>query len=160
MHPVRRLLGIVGLGLMGFSLLLAWKYADLPQGREKKTYLELPNSISIIPVENTEFVPGPVDKVKIGYYTYKIKWVTKYMDDCIPGQLDDGCTDNEHSVIRITIHVDLKHQQSALLHEMLHAIVDTSSARASSEGVAELSPLLLEVMHDNPEVMKFLMEKE
>jgi hypothetical protein len=96
--------------------------------------------------------------VKVGVHTYLVGRRTKRELSGCTGECDfDSLTIFIRKGIRRT------KAQETLLHEVLHACADPSSlkkeAQVEEDFVNILSPHLLQVMQDNPDLMAYLTSK-
>lgn len=76
----------------------------------------------------------------------------------------NGGTNFNNRVIAIDGNITLDGQRETLLHEVLHCTLDLTGLRSMGKDeeenlVASLSPWLLMVLRDNPELVKFLCAK-
>jgi hypothetical protein len=118
------------------------------------------------------------DSIKVGHRTYKVLWLLS--EEWKAHDLEDdhrGLTDHAAQVIHVRLdfegseaHKDML--QEVLTHEVLHCVVNTSmmwnmweatkSERDDFPSVEEWfvgiqAPLLVQIYHDNPEYMKWVL---
>lgn len=95
-------------------------------------------------------------KVKVGPHIYQIKMVTNMNYE--HGSM--GITAIDKTTISIDSNSSLTQQEDTLIHEILHTIqhqvnfLDTRDHEIEEKGVARLTPLLLQVIRDNPKIFK------
>ncbi len=102
--------------------------------------------------------------VKVGPHTFKIRCDRKGMDKVCRSESSDllGHTDTTH--LSITIEPDQAPGQlrDTLLHELLHAICDTTGLAHSWEqsneedAIRRISPMLLDTLRSSPKLVEFL----
>ena len=94
------------------------------------------------------------DQIKVGCHVYVVQRKTKQqMPDCI------GECDFDNLQISVRKSLRLSKAQETLLHEALHACTDPSLKEGKSreeDFVNTVSPVLLQVLKDNPELVKYL----
>ena len=97
-------------------------------------------------------------KVEVSPFRYTVYYSPVTLDDKT-GMLD---TDTRTVVVDGTISE--QSQQEVLLHELLHAIIDTTAIRGQEKDeeeklVAALSPPLLQLLRSNPTLVGFLLDR-
>lgn len=111
------------------------------------------------------------ESVKVGPHTYSVgnddrelRIAGREMDADLIGHSD-------HVHLRITVESGLAHslEQETVLHEVLHCVFSITNLadelNEKDEGneekfIQRISPLLLQVIQENPELMRYLYEKE
>lgn len=93
-------------------------------------------------------------EIKVGCHVYSVLRKTKQqMPDCL------GECDFDNLQISVRKSLRLSKAQETILHETLHACTDPSlkEGKAREEDfVNTVSPVLLQVLKDNPELVKYL----
>jgi hypothetical protein len=95
--------------------------------------------------------------IRIGAYTYRVKMEKPNEDNAAAViRYDEG-------VIVITPETTETRIQELLLHEILHGCTRTATGRPQGTKeetlISLLAPALLATMQDNPDAIKFLMER-
>ena len=100
-------------------------------------------------------------EIKIGQFAY-----TVVEDDLQDADGQKGCTYAQLGQIRISPYLSQSQRRATLLHEALHGcadfagFVDDKIKYTEEEFVTRLSPILLTMMAENPELMKELCEAQ
>lgn len=101
-------------------------------------------------------MPGPKlpSSITVGAYTYEVG---------VRETADEGSVVNESQIITVAPNRGPDATADSLLHECLHALFYISGTRAAGIGtkteeqlVTALSPLLLQLLRDNPKLVDFL----
>lgn len=105
----------------------------------------------------------PPKHIKVGPYRYKVTWDAKGMEpfqDHSPNAY--GFSDHRQSRIAIAPNQSESSKRDTLLHEVLHCVTfvmgmgKTIEEMPEEELVLRLSPQLLSVLRDNPELLSYL----
>lgn len=91
--------------------------------------------------------------VKVGPFVYDVEWVT--------GLADEGTLSTTDLRLLLATNAAIPRVKEAALHEILHAVIDLTPLRAKNKDeeedmVAALSPLLFQVLRDNPDFVKWV----
>lgn len=100
----------------------------------------------------------------VGPYTYKINYVDNINFVIDPNGISDSQKDGftVHHKQQIYISTDMYHDMMSdtLLHEMMHVILRAIAAYddddEEEELVSRVTPILLQVIRDNPELIDFI----
>lgn len=102
----------------------------------------------------------PPTRVKIGAHSWKVSELVEIEAD----QWLFGRTRPRWSLIEITKGQSASQKRDTVLHEVLHAIIEQGSTfiedHVEEALVRDISPLLLGVLRENPNLLKFLLDKE
>ncbi len=97
--------------------------------------------------------------VKVGSHTYSVL-VKNKREMTEKGQLQDGLCLSGQLEIWIRCRMKLSYAQDTLLHEVLHACVHPSlsskETTTEEEFITQSTPVLLGVLQDNPDLVKYL----
>lgn len=114
-------------------------------------------------------MPRP-ETVRIGFYTYTIDENEDSLNDILSADEREegnveilGCCNQRLLKISIAPDLPLKRQQEVIWHEVSHAVQDLAGIQGSYNMTAEaaigsLSTLQLMVLHENPDLVQFLLE--
>ena len=98
--------------------------------------------------------------VKVGTHVYSILRKTNAQMPVIDGEKPHGCCDFNGLQILIAKGLRKSKAKEFLLHEILHACTYPSfngNTQMTDEGfVTAVSPVLLQVMQDNPDLLTYL----
>ena len=107
----------------------------------------------------------PPGKVKVGPHSYRIRY-DKDAIDLKATELNErrlyGLTEPVHAVIHVDPTLAKSQKQDTVLHEVLHACLsligwdESLSAEKEERLVRALSPVLLQVLQDNPRLCAYL----
>lgn len=97
--------------------------------------------------------------VQVGPHRYRIRSTGKATELALQGLM--GQTDSRSNEILVSPDQSDGQQADTLLHEILHAAYDQTSLRrldaeAEEAVVSALTPILLGVLRNNPEIVKVL----
>ncbi len=100
----------------------------------------------------------PPRYISIGPYRYRIKLVRELGE---PEELD-GVTDTAGSKLLIREDLSPSRMRETVLHEILHAVWDVCNLSKAYEEktIMSLSPILLDVLQRNEELVEWLTEGE
>ena len=109
-------------------------------------------------------MPKPRQRVDILGRNWRVHFVRKHLK-LKDGTLCDGYTDQDKHLIQVSLNLAKDRQRSTLLHELLHAIIDTTSSvhHADEEKcVQALESGLFPVLRApaNEWLVRFLLETE
>lgn len=107
-------------------------------------------------------------KVKINTYTYTISEEDEPTSSKIPDQAVWGFCDWTKQEIVIRKGCTTERKRNTLLHEIMHAVFESVHANPSSMRADEIeeyfvvhgAPILVDVLRDNPAVVKYLVSKD
>lgn len=111
--------------------------------------------------------PAPLpETIDAGPYTFEVSTdESDFLRMCRQMRADlYGATDFPNLRIIISADVAPAKQRNTILHELLHVVIDTTNADENLDGEAEealvqrLSPLLLDTLRRNPQLVTFLMD--
>ena len=93
--------------------------------------------------------------VKIGHYRWRVEMVEAFEDEN-----DWGECDHKTLTIRVSNKLPEPHKTTALVHEIFHAMLAHSGLNEHDEfHVNALSIRLVEVLRDNPELVKAIVDE-
>lgn len=95
-------------------------------------------------------------KVKIGSHIYECKYDDKLSRDS--NRMGNSCGNSLEMTIDPTL--PRQNQESTLLHEILEQIDYRYELNLEHDKITVLETALYQVIKDNPEVMKFIMNRE
>ena len=109
-------------------------------------------------------VSKPPRKIKVGYLTFTCAELPEHDCEVETGSEYGEC---DAASLQIIVNRELNSQvkRETVLHEVLHAAIyaATSAQQMTTEQeeklVWPLSPILLQVLRDNPHLVRFLLEK-
>lgn len=93
------------------------------------------------------------ESIKVGPFTYMVSWVT--------GLADEGTLSTSDLRLLLAAQQDSLRVKEAALHETLHGAIDVTNLRGKEKDeeealVAALSPVLFQILRDNPEFVRWL----
>lgn len=97
------------------------------------------------------------NKIKVGYLTFKIKYMSK--KDATIDKIYGDC-DISNRIIRVCKGYGVDHTRSTLLHEIMHAIYFVNHIEDKDKEekvVSKLSVGFYQVIQDNPKLMNYFM---
>ncbi len=96
-------------------------------------------------------------ELKVGAMVYSVEINNEYLE----GVEAHGATNNNTLEIRLNDEMPLLKRQETALHEAIHALnkVYCQGAELQEEQVAGLAGGLLQVMHDNPDYIRFILAR-
>ena len=99
--------------------------------------------------------PKLPDTLKVGGMTFKVG----INNDLLEGAESTGVTMYDRLEIKLNDVAPLIHRQRTFLHEALHAIdsVYCNGARLTEKQVHAVAQGLLQVLHENPEFVRFIL---
>lgn len=107
------------------------------------------------------------DSVKVGPHIYTVESSEAAVDRvCHKHQRElDGCADHQYQLITISPNGADSYRKDVFLHEVLHAVITATAMEFEQEDgeerlVGAMSTMLLQVIRDNPEVIRWLSQHE
>ena len=102
--------------------------------------------------------PGLPDSIKVGAMVYSFQ----NKDEYLLGRNLIGVTDYDILIMGILSSLALSKRQDVTLHEVLHAINQAylSGASLTEDQLDGLASGLMQVLQDNPELVRFILAKE
>jgi hypothetical protein len=103
---------------------------------------------------------GRPHKIRVGPVDWRVRWSRKAVRAIHPDGSASGGTDSESATIAIDPGKSEGYNRTVLIHEILHACLQTAdinlSDKVEENVVRALTPTLLSTLRDNPRLVGYL----
>lgn len=150
---------LIVLLFIGVFSVAVWR--NKPKPVEPTNILDAPITFTEVPIDLPAPKDAPPERIKVGPY----HWTVKY-NRLMP--MIYGNSDLPTLTIRLDPYLPPDQLKETLLHEIFHACMFVGTGGQSTEGLPYMDdqlieatvPTLLQVMRDNPELVKWLQKEK
>lgn len=155
--------GLLLVSITGGLMWMAWQHPNIVKPKPyTPPSTPLNDLVTWSPPAGPKTIHGPFDTLKVGPFVYKVIWVDGLFQCGVATAT--GCT--QYSTLEIQITKGTPgYTRATVLHELMHAVAALyqnpfQPSELSGEEWAQTSPVFLEVLRDNPKLVKYLTETE